>query len=335
MSSAKEIQNHWLPEQTPAADVGYDTRGFDCLVAVIRRIYNLVADDLNDSEAFAEAQEKNPILRYACGLPDLPVVVTPDLVASSVAEKKTITTKLLGNDPGAFINFYDLCNSELMNETFWRLRPFHLFRPRLENFEGSSPPWRWIDWDPREITAMNLIRMESSQNPASTLQDLVNGTFGRRTWHGREVLLASNCPTVVRVLYAPGPDRVDSFEELRSFDMPYYNFENGWQVSGQGRMRYSLVAVVHMAIPDAVAVQDSVRFYGLDGSQLVSRSSNPAFTDYYWSLDEFTNNSYMLFFGKADEVQLEPGFPEVAPVKEPVPGNKLIMDVLKSYRESR
>ncbi|KAK7426227.1 hypothetical protein QQZ08_007256 [Neonectria magnoliae] len=335
MNREKDTQSHWLPEPTPAADVGYDTRGFDCLVAVIRRIYHLVADDLDGTKAFAEAQEKNLILRYACGVPDLSDVATPDLVASSVAEKKKIMTKLFGNDPRASINFHDLCCSDLMNETFWRLRPFHLFRPRLENFEGSSPPWRWIDWDPREITAMNLIRMEGSQNPASTLQDFVNGTFGRRTWRGREVLLASNCPTVVRVLYTPGPDRVDSFQELRSFNMPYYNFENGWQVSGQGHMRYSLVAVVHMVHPDVVAFQDSVRLYGLDGSQLVPRSSNPAFTDYSWSLDQFTDSSYMLFFGKADEVQLEPGFPEVTPVKTPVTGNELIMDVLKSYRDSR
>lgn len=299
------------PETTPATDVGWDTNGLDCLVAVIRRIYAFMPKAFLNDGTFTAVEKQNPILRYAWQMLDAQEVATDATRAQQAAEKKAVMAKLFPGDAEPATSFWHLIVSSLMLDTFWSRPEFQLFRPRLQKREGD-PVWRPVPWPARQLDYQSLIHLDRIDNPEMSLQEAVDLKFGVREWEESEYLFVCKRPNVVRVHYYNNPDQpCRSFEELRTFDMPFTRVE-GTSLVPDGRCRYALIAVVRLR-GSGFGEVDYVRLYRVDGCNINIRSNNPAFSTSRWSVGSPSPHLYAMFFGRADDVQLE-AYPEVSPI---------------------
>ncbi|KAK7421450.1 hypothetical protein QQX98_002148 [Neonectria punicea] len=239
---------------------------------------------------------------------DLPEEITPDVVAQRAAEKKAVLARLC--QPGPDVSFGDLCFSDLMNDTFWYRPALRLFGPRLERPEASLSPWERVDWEPVEAAQMSLVRLDRIKDPNTSLQGIIDSSFGFRKWNNHDALFTCNRPCVVRVLYTAHPNSPIPFEQLQSFEMPVDRFEDSRYIPIDTRAQYTLIAVVRMAhlMNDE---PDAVRFYNIDGPYNINTATNPAFLNRGWSIASPTNHRYLLVFGPAKQPRLEPTYPEV------------------------
>ncbi|KAK7426222.1 hypothetical protein QQZ08_007251 [Neonectria magnoliae] len=221
-------------------------------------------------------EKKNPFLRYAWQLFDLPEEVTPDVVAQRAAEKKAVLAELC--QPGPDVSFGDLCFSDLMNETFWYRLALRLFGPRLERPKESSSPWQCVDWKPLEAAEMSLVRLDRVKDPNASLQGIIDSSFGFRKWHNREALFTCNRPGVVRVLYSVNPNSPIPFESraLSKCQLIADRFEGARYVPVDTRAQYTLIAVVRMAHLENDE-PDAVRFYNIGGPYNINTTTTPVF----------------------------------------------------------
>ncbi|KAH6991364.1 hypothetical protein BKA56DRAFT_574308 [Ilyonectria sp. MPI-CAGE-AT-0026] len=312
---ARRVLQTQQPEETSVTDVGWDTNGLDCLVAVIRRIYAFMPGYFHDNEEFAAAEEKNPILRYAWQMLDIPEEATDATRAQQAAEKKAVMSKLFPGDAETATHFHFLnATLGLMSDTFWSFPQFHLFAPRLQKDEGDSV-WRVVPWDPPQIVAQSIIVLDCLQNPGMSLQEAVDSKFGVKKWYDddgeADVLLVCKRPSVVRVHYYSNPDQPSrSFDELRTFDMPFTQFE-GTSIVRDGRCRYAIIAIARLRRLGSEDMEH-VRLYGVGGCNVSILANNPAFNASKWSVGSPSSHAYAMFFGRADHTQLS-AFPEVNP----------------------
>ncbi|KAF7542000.1 hypothetical protein G7Z17_g11820 [Cylindrodendrum hubeiense] len=311
MEFARWILQMQQPPETGSTAVGCDTRGFDCVVAVIRRIYAFMPKKFLEDESFADAEKRNPILRYAWQMLDTPIPATDEAKARQAAEKKEAIVGALEHNVEDSKYFIDLCCSLIMVDTFWSRPEFHLFRSRLEKHEGDSV-WRVIPWQPREIAQCSQIEMNCRENPGLSLQKAVEAEFGERKWGDRKAFLMCNRPAIVRVLYIDNPDQpTRSFNELRTFEMPFTRLE-GYSCIPDSHSRYALIAIAQLGHSTGKGL-DYVRLYAVDGRMATINTNRQAFINSKWSIATASTKRYMLFYGRDNNVQLEPDYPEIAP----------------------
>lgn len=312
---ARRVLQTQQPEETSVTDVGWDTNGLDCLVAVIRRIYAFMPGYFVENEAFAAAEEKNPILRYAWQMLDIPEEATDATRAQQAAEKKAVMSKLFPGDAETATHFQFLNSTlSLMSDTFWSLPQFHLFTPRLQK-DGGDSVWRVVPWDPPQLVAQSIIVLDRIDSPGMSLQEAVDSKFEVQRWHDHDreadVLLVCKRPSVVRVHYYNNPDQPScSFDELRTFDMPFTRFE-GTKPVPDGSCRYALIAIVRLC-PQGSEDVEHVRLYAVGGCNASILAKNPAFNASEWSVGSPSSHAYALIFGRADHTRLA-AFPEVNP----------------------
>ncbi|RKL48327.1 hypothetical protein BFJ70_g2685 [Fusarium oxysporum] len=278
--------------------------GFDCLIVVLRRIYSHVMLG-TPLDWLAASEKENPVLRLAWHTFGDEEEEFEDAVRLRQDVLDALPSK--GINPGA--SFEELCNSSLMNKTFWSQDEF-----RITDVLYCMETLQEVDGSPDEIADASLLELDRSQNPGLLLQEVVDKSFGVITKKGKQVMCRPNVAGVVRLLYQPDTDDMQRLDinGLRSFSLPLWQQDMDvddacfYEV---GRTEYCLLAVVKLN--DGKHQGDKVRTYGIQGSNIVAEQEPREIVDHGWSL-KFAGR-YMLFYGP--QTMENPGdptrFPEI------------------------
>ncbi|KAJ3547667.1 hypothetical protein NM208_g1389 [Fusarium decemcellulare] len=146
--------------------------------------------------------------------------------------------------------------------------------------------------------------------PDSTLQQAVDRVAGFRI---DNAVYTTSTPHIIRVQYTTGVTCLD-FQALRQFYLFPVEISAG-QDGDKGRslhtrqVRYALVAVVRLR--SHRENQDSVRTYDPCGFGIFPDCEPLEYTPGDWSI-ETSGHSFMLFFSRADDEQLDPEWPELS-----------------------
>ncbi|KAF5232500.1 hypothetical protein FANTH_12961 [Fusarium anthophilum] len=281
--------------------------GFDCLIVVLRRIFShIMLGPVPAIDWLAASEKENPILRFAWGL-----------FGDGEAEVKSANKaryKVFDELPSKGLDhqysFEELCNSSLMNKTFWSQSEFRLI--------GNL-----VDIDTRELVEVShdeladtsLLKLNHAEHPGQPLHEVINQSFGVLTKNEKQLLSQPHNPRIVRVMYTPSPDDTIRFayDKLRGLHVPMMEFDpkdprnaviTGW-------IGYSLLAVVRLR--DGQHSTEFVRTYGGRGENLTGEREPPSIVNNTWSIND-RHGKYMLFYGVVtDDPELSIArFPEVS-----------------------
>ncbi|KAF5543370.1 hypothetical protein FNAPI_9692 [Fusarium napiforme] len=297
--------------------------GLDCLVVVLRRIYSHVMLSRGVSLDWIEASEaKNPVLRHAWHM----FGDGQGEVQEAANDRQEVQKALLDLGFSQVPSFEDLCNSSLMNETFWSQDVFRLtdvlyYTATLKEADGSAD----------EIARASLLELNQVENPGLSLQEIVDRSFGYITWKEQEVLSRPNRAWIVRVLYQPGNDdtaRLD-INGLRTLHLPIWE-QNMNEMDScfheVGKAEYSILAVVRLKTDGHP--EEYVRTYKGHGANILPSREPESYVNHKWSIKD-APGKYMLFYGlKVLEDAGDPTcFPEVAPPLVSEADGELVADI--------
>ncbi|KAL3593429.1 hypothetical protein FPOAC2_07725 [Fusarium poae] len=266
--------------------------GLDCLIVVLRRIYSCNLLEPGDmEEAMAKwlrgAENQNPIVHHAWHL----FGNQPNEMERTNADRRRITEALSRLGVNSTWSFRSICDSTLMNETFWSQDVFRLTHPPQSAITGAL-----IELSPDEIARMSIVELDLCKYPDTYLQEVVDNSFGRLVRRGEEMMLRPNEPWIVRVLYhASGNDGLPNIHDLKYLTLPIWKKRLGtpnlqFQVDGENA--YYLMAVVRLR---SDVPTDMVRTYNPTGSNhLPSYKTREIMSD-DWSVED-GKQTYMLFF---------------------------------------
>lgn len=254
------------------------TSGLDCLAQLLRHIVSHSGDIHEGIEMFLEETPSNPIVFFALQTfrrnkpwPD------QDQIAAATNRKFSVLEQVVDPAKGlAAYTFSSLCNSPLMNETFWSLPQTQLFGKVLVQ-DPATGRWHDRNLSRSDHGRLGVIKWDGLDHP--TLQAAVNAAFGPQAGPDgttAEVRLAW-CPEAVRVIYRASNANPVSFPGLYQFDMPLTPYPEGEQyMNERGEVpvcwdvHYRLFAVVRhgrrrLGVPFE---QDCVRTYNHIGSKV-------------------------------------------------------------------
>ncbi|KAF4944726.1 hypothetical protein FGADI_12501 [Fusarium gaditjirri] len=265
--------------------------GFDCLIVVLRRIYSHVMLDLVPLPAWIQAsEEENPILRLAWHLFGDETAQREDAKKARNEVFKLLPSKHLSLNS----SFVELCNSSLMNKTFWSQDEF-----RLTDILYCIETGAAADGSPDDIASTSLLELNHVESPGRTLQEVVDKSFGVITRMEKKVMSRPNDPWVVRVAYTPDPDDANRFDlnKLRTLHLPIWKLdEQDPDISyvTVGKHEYFLLAVIR--VKDDKYTEEYVRTYASDGPNIVGEREPPSIINNDWSIRD-RHGKYMLFYG--------------------------------------
>jgi hypothetical protein len=265
--------------------------------------------DLVPLPAWIQVSEKeNPILRLAWHLFGHEAAQIEDATKARHEFLKLLPAKGLSSKS----SFEELCNSSLMNKTFWSQDEF-----RLTDILYCIDTGAVADGSPDDIACTSLLELDHVENPGRTLQEVVDNTFGVITQKEKQILSRPNDPWVVRVICTPDPEDTNRFDlnSLRTLHLPIWKLdEQNPDISyvSVGNNEYFLLAVVRLK--DHRYPGEFVRTYGIHGSNIVSERQTPVIVNDGWSVRD-GDGKYMLFYGfqTMKNVGDPRRFPEVAP----------------------
>lgn len=291
------------------------TSGLDCLVTVLRRIYALTMlgpAGIAQHQDFKDAEESNPILKHSW--------LIFGMLDGEGRERATHVKAAVWNHIGDLMekedrdcSFKSLCMSNLMVDTFWSLFEFRLYGTMFRVADQKL-----LDWEPRKNARESLLRLDLTESPDMTLQDLIDETHGIGEHDGEKVAFLYNQPWVVRVLYVPGHAPEDQrlpFSHVRYFEMPLCRYrgdteERRYLDLSATSVCYSLIAVVRLREKESDT--DFVRTYSTSGACILPTYEPTSFMKSSWSLEDSHAAEYMLFFGWSGLETPDMGYPEAA-----------------------
>ncbi|KLO87965.1 uncharacterized protein LW93_5131 [Fusarium fujikuroi] len=280
--------------------------GFDCLIVVLRRIFSHIMLGPVPAVDWLEASEKeNPILRFAWG-------VFGDEKAemeSATRARYQVFDELPSKGLDHSSSFEELCNSSLMNKTFWSQSEF-----RLTGILVDINTRMVIEVSSDELADTSLLRLNHVEHPGQPLHEVVSKSFGVVTRKETKVLASPHNPRIVRVEYTPSPDDTIrfGFKNLLNLSIPVLQFkpDDPTQVIQKGWIGYSLLAVVRLK--DDKHASEFVRTYSERGENLIGEREPPSIVDNSWSIND-QQGKYMLFYGVLPQNQgVQARFPEVS-----------------------
>jgi hypothetical protein len=291
-----------LEGRPPRFPTGEAKPGFDCLIVVLRRIYSHVMLGTH-LDWLADSEKENPILRLAWHTFD----DGDEEVEHAIRIRQNVLNAFpsMGLEPGA--SFEELCNSSLMNKTFWSQDEF-----QLTDIPYCMETFQPVGGSPDEIAGASLLVLDCDQNPGLLLQEVVDKSFGIITKKDKQVMCRPNNPAVVRVLYKTNEDdmRRPDINGFRNLYVPQWEQDMDSDdacFQEVGRAEYCLLAVVLLRERGG----EKVRTYGIQGSDIVAEREPRDIMDDQWSLK--FRGKYMLFYGP--QTMDHPGdptrFPEV------------------------
>ncbi|KAF5600426.1 hypothetical protein FPANT_2441 [Fusarium pseudoanthophilum] len=280
--------------------------GFDCLIVVLRRIFShIMLGPVPAIDWLADSEKENPILRYAWGLfGDETEVESANRARHQVFDE--LHSKGLDNQG----SFEELCNSSLMNKTFWSQSEF-----RLTGYHVDIDTRKPVEVSHDELADTSLVKLNHVDHPGRRLHEAVNGSFGVKTKNEKKLLLQPHNPRIVRLMYTPSPNETIRFgyDMLRHLEVPIIEFHPNDPEAGviKGWIRYSLLAVVRLR--DEQHPTEFVRTYGDRGENLIGEREPPSIVDNCWSIND-QHGKYMMFYGVMTDGHDLPNaqFPEVS-----------------------
>ncbi|RFN50490.1 hypothetical protein FIE12Z_5253 [Fusarium flagelliforme] len=266
--------------------------GIDCLIVVIRHIYcnGMMSPDLTkDLKWFAESEALNPILGHAWhmfGKEDAEV-------AKATEDREKVHEVLLSLSILPSASFKDICDSSLMNETFWSQEMFRLSHPPVDATTGDA-----IQLSADEIAELSKLEFKPGA-PGDCIQNVVDKAFGQGEWKGRQIFTVPHQPCVFRVLYRADNNLCDSvsIKQLKTLKLPVWA-----QVEGEecacfqeiDRVDYFLMAIVRLGAEGDRP--DFVRTYSPYGQNFACAYRPRLFMANDWSISDAPQD-YMLFYG--------------------------------------
>ncbi|KAM0545564.1 hypothetical protein ACHAPJ_011264 [Fusarium lateritium] len=288
--------------------------GLDCLIVVLRRIYSHTMLDPGTSDYLdlAGASEKNPILNHAWHMFGQSREEVQEATKSRMEVSKALE-KMSYSSQGSF---EEICNSSLMNDTFWSHVVFRLSEPIFCPRTGDD-----IHETLDDVACQSLLNLDQVAHPDMNLQDVVNNAFGRVHRGGKEAFSRPSRPWVIRLRYQPSSEpqsRLD-INGLRSLQLPVWGVEKNQPTLSfeeVGKTDYFLLAVVRLRSRESSS--DFVRTYQSHGANTVAEYEPSTFVYNDWSVKD-SPGRYMLFYGQASgppSIDDPRRFPEVAPAQK-------------------
>ena len=192
--------------------------GIDCLIVVIRHIYcnTMMSLELHKELAwFEESEARNPILGHAWHM----FGCEDGEVEKATEDRKKVHKTLLELGILPSESFTAICDSSLMNETFWSQDVFRLTRPPIDATTGDEIPL-----SANEIAKLSKLKFKPEARGAC-IQDIFSNAFGVQQWKGRQLFLVPSEPWVVRVLYHANVSLCDSItiQQLKTLKLPVWD----------------------------------------------------------------------------------------------------------------
>lgn len=192
----KRIAQTLLDNCPPLWKGAQSSSELDCLIVLLRRIYSCFLTTTKgitkDLGWISTSEAKNPILGHAWHV----FGDSPEDVSRATKDREKLEEALTSLSINPSASFEDLCTSTLMNETFWAQDVFCLTRVPFDAVTGERP-----DLSPDEIVELSTLELDRSKTPGAVLQDVVDESFGLRTWKGTQLALIPSNPWIVRVDY--------------------------------------------------------------------------------------------------------------------------------------
>ncbi|CAG7565830.1 unnamed protein product [Fusarium equiseti] len=284
-----------LANYPPRWHGGKRASGIDCLLVVIRHIYcnGMMSPNLDQElEWFKDSEAKNPILGHAWHV----FGNEKAEMETSTKDRRKVNADLerLGfHDPPSFTQ---ICDSELMNETFWSQDIFRLSHPPVDPTTGDDIPL-----SANEIAELSKLVFKP-EIPRSCIQDVVDQAFGHKEWKGRQMFVVPHDPWVVRVLYQADSNLCDgvTIKQLKTLTLPVWVQKEGVEyvcLEEVDRLDYFLMAVVRLR--EQHDDPDLVRTYSPLGQNVPGAYETPSFVKDGWSVAQ--SGTYMLFYGIQNE----------------------------------
>ncbi|RBR25201.1 uncharacterized protein FIESC28_02109 [Fusarium coffeatum] len=269
--------------------------GIDCLVVIIRHIYcnGMMSPNLDQElEWFKDSEAKNPILGHAWHV----FGNEKAEIERSTKDRDNVNVDLgrMGfRDPPSFM---EICDSNLMNETFWSQDIFRLSHPPVDPTTGDDIPL-----SANEIAELSKL-VFIPEAPGSCIQDVVNQAFGHKKWKGREMFVVPHKPWAVRVLYRVDKNLCDvvSIKQLKTLTLPVWNQREDVEYvcfEETSRVDYFLMGIV--LLREQRGHPDLVRTYSPFGQNVPGAYETPSYVKDGWSVAE--SGTYMLFYGIQNE----------------------------------
>ncbi|KAF0635689.1 hypothetical protein NXS19_009431 [Fusarium pseudograminearum] len=261
--------------------------GLDCLIVVLRCIYSTsMFQNGGACHWIGAAEKKNRILRHAWS----PFGKEEREVREDAKDRENVLQSI----DGRHHSFDLLCNSELMNETFWSQNVFLLF----EGLLGATDA-RYVEGSPTQFANQCLLKLDLLTDPTSTMDGVIKQSFGCIPFCNQWVWSRPSRPWVVRVMYTPDVmmSRRLGINDLRRLQIPIWKQRESAETACWdeiGKSEYFLMAVVRLR--DDRHTQDYVRTYHRHGANIIPENPSGAFVNNSWSLKD-NGGKYMLFYG--------------------------------------
>ncbi|KAG5766575.1 hypothetical protein H9Q72_005342 [Fusarium xylarioides] len=279
-----------LQTRHPIAPKGSESTGLQCMTAILRRIHShamLGPGGLAKADHFKQAEMENPIMRFSWQM------FERDASTSKIRSADWARMKSQLQECGlqTTASFEELCNSRMMNHTYWSQNEMRLMEPKV-----CLETWQTINESTEEIASSSLVTLNRTHSPEMTLEQAVESSFGMFRREGKPTLHRPQQPLIIRVFYDPGSGPRLPFRELRGFSLPIWRETEDRQnpLDTSERAQYVLLAVVRMRCdPKEI---DVVRFYATTGAEIAPEYGGFKYLATGWSVEDEDQHRYMLFY---------------------------------------
>ncbi|KAH7198402.1 uncharacterized protein B0J16DRAFT_409922 [Fusarium flagelliforme] len=284
------LLRYQLPPSTSAAEVGYYTRGLDCLLILIRLLNSFLIPLSSDNHEDAEAA--NPMLRLAW----------QNIARTESAVQDWIKVKALVLEMSkpqsvrdSKLTFEGLVFTQLVKDTFWSRKEFLLFRGFATKPEDGQ---YWFADKTALANQMdiNTIVVDANEYEDLSFEKCVARKFDLHLIGGEWNIALCAKPYVLRVRYTRNKQHPPSFKEIKNIWVPIGHFEGHELKATEKQALYSLVAAVFLDT-------DQIHVYEPMGEQIVSDLRNPATRGKPWSVEDKEDGSFMLFYVPVSELE--------------------------------
>ncbi|KAK3689839.1 hypothetical protein B0T22DRAFT_441293 [Podospora appendiculata] len=213
------------PVSAPANEVPYTGSGLDCLIVVLRQVYQWVGPDQWD--VMLQSPDAGHLLKsyswLGYGLDDVSMLhhsKVKESLAKELGIHFTIDTHALYGSV-AELPFRTLVESDHLHKFVWSHPLCSLFKPI---YMKKADIWEPMSSPQLPPEALSPLTKYSGKDPRS-LDDWICARFGRRRYKGVEYLLPPAVCKVVRVLYTDGAT-VQSRLHVPAFNVYWLDADN-------------------------------------------------------------------------------------------------------------
>jgi hypothetical protein len=325
-----EIRRYLQLHRPPGQQYGsgpndFDTRGLDCLIALIRHIYSQILPVYFDKEEHKEAEEKNPVLALAWL-----DINFEDKIAWADCKQHVLKVLSPSQEGTLETSFVSLVNSPLMKETFWNHEVHILYRACLE--QPTDAPWGHADLGPNAAAAMvdmSTIVVDRNLEPEWSFRRYMRSYFKIVKKRNKRELCMCAEPCIIRVHYKTNKDLEPfPFSTLKNVNIPIAEIKDSEPIPDDRDCLYTLVASVSLK-------EQRIRTYAFLGEEIMPWPSSGKGNKR--SLEDRIDGDFMLFYCRAGDAMPDFGIAETVHLPRDRPTfsflNKFFDEGIKEKKE--